>query len=168
MLLDKLGIAVRTGHHCAQPLIDSLGIPGTVRASFAFYNTFGEIDTFIDALKRVTAMAGIIGIIKSRKIIKDAAGLATKELRGKGKDGAVTVKRTQRDLPMKIILFGVVAALIAVFIFFYFGVVPNLLHAPTAGHRQPSDVRNGVPSPRNPPHHWGYFRAQTSGNHRKN
>jgi len=75
------------------------------------------------------AMAGIIGIIKSRKIIKDAAGLATKELRGKGKDGAVTVKRTQRDLPMKIILFGVVAALIAVFIFFYFGVVPNLLHA---------------------------------------
>jgi len=56
MLLDKLGIAVRTGHHCAQPLIDSLGIPGTVRASFAFYNTFGEIDTFIDALKRVTAM----------------------------------------------------------------------------------------------------------------
>lgn len=56
MLLDKLGIAVRTGHHCAQPLIDSLGIPGTVRASFAFYNTKEEIDTFIAALKRVIMM----------------------------------------------------------------------------------------------------------------
>jgi len=56
MLLDKLGIAVRTGHHCAQPLIDSLGIPGTVRASFAFYNTKEEIDAFITALKRVVGM----------------------------------------------------------------------------------------------------------------
>jgi cysteine desulfurase / selenocysteine lyase len=56
MLLDKLGIAVRTGHHCAQPLIDSLGIPGTVRASFAFYNTKEEIDKFIEALKRVVLM----------------------------------------------------------------------------------------------------------------
>ncbi|MGB4576596.1 MAG: cysteine desulfurase [Paludibacter sp.] len=56
MLLDKLGIAVRTGHHCAQPLIDSLGIPGTVRASFAFYNTKEEIDIFIEALKRVAGM----------------------------------------------------------------------------------------------------------------
>jgi cysteine desulfurase/selenocysteine lyase len=56
MLLDKLGIAVRTGHHCAQPLIDSLGIPGTVRASFAFYNTKEEIDDFITALKRVVGM----------------------------------------------------------------------------------------------------------------
>ncbi len=56
MLLDKLGIAVRTGHHCAQPLIDSLGIPGTVRASFAFYNSKEEIDTFIDGLKRVVTM----------------------------------------------------------------------------------------------------------------
>jgi len=56
MLLDKLGIAVRTGHHCAQPLIDSLGIPGTVRASFAFYNTKSEIDVFIEALKRVVIM----------------------------------------------------------------------------------------------------------------
>jgi len=56
MLLDKLGIAVRTGHHCAQPLIDSLGIPGTVRASFAFYNTKEEIDTFVAALKRVVTM----------------------------------------------------------------------------------------------------------------
>lgn len=56
MLLDKLGIAVRTGHHCAQPLIDSLGIPGTVRVSFAFYNTKEEIDNFIEALKRVVVM----------------------------------------------------------------------------------------------------------------
>ncbi len=56
MLLDKLGIAVRTGHHCAQPLIDSLGIQGTVRASFAFYNTKEEIDVFVTALKRVVTM----------------------------------------------------------------------------------------------------------------
>jgi cysteine desulfurase/selenocysteine lyase len=56
MLLDRLGIAVRTGHHCAQPLIDSLDIPGTVRASFAFYNTKEEIDIFITALKKVVLM----------------------------------------------------------------------------------------------------------------
>lgn len=56
MLLDKLGIATRTGFHCAQPLIDKLGIPGTVRISFAFYNTKDEIDTFINALKRVVTM----------------------------------------------------------------------------------------------------------------
>ncbi len=56
MLLDRLGIAVRTGHHCAQPLCDSLQIPGTVRASFAFYNTKEEIDVFIQALKRVVGM----------------------------------------------------------------------------------------------------------------
>lgn len=55
-LLDKLGIAVRTGHHCAQPLMDFLEIPGTVRASFAFYNTKEEVDTFIKALKRVVEM----------------------------------------------------------------------------------------------------------------
>jgi len=56
MLLDRLGIAVRTGHHCAQPLIDSLEIPGTVRASFAFYNTKEEIDVFISALKKAVLM----------------------------------------------------------------------------------------------------------------
>ena len=56
MLLDKLGIAVRTGHHCAQPLMDELGIPGTARASFAFYNTKEEVDTFVEALKRVIGM----------------------------------------------------------------------------------------------------------------
>lgn len=56
MLLDKLGIAVRTGHHCAQPLMHALGIEGTVRASFAVYNTFEEIDAFIAAVKRVSNM----------------------------------------------------------------------------------------------------------------
>ena len=50
-LLDKQGIAVRTGHHCTQPLMDFFGIPGTIRASFAFYNTKEEIDTFVLALK---------------------------------------------------------------------------------------------------------------------
>ena len=53
MMLDKLGIAIRTGHHCAEPLVDWFGIPGTARASFAFYNTKEEIDYFISSLKRV-------------------------------------------------------------------------------------------------------------------
>ena len=53
MMLDKLGIAIRTGHHCAEPLIDHFGIPGTARASFAFYNTIEEINYFIASLKRV-------------------------------------------------------------------------------------------------------------------
>ena len=51
-LLDKQGIAVRTGHHCTQPLMDFFKIPGTLRASFAFYNTIEEVDVFIAALKR--------------------------------------------------------------------------------------------------------------------
>ena len=55
-LLDRLGIAVRTGHHCAQPLMDRLGVQGTVRASFALYNTKEEIDLFVAALKRVVQM----------------------------------------------------------------------------------------------------------------
>ena len=55
-LLDRLGIAVRTGHHCAQPLMDRLGIAGTVRASFALYNTREEVDIFIAALRRVMQM----------------------------------------------------------------------------------------------------------------
>ncbi|MBR5469588.1 MAG: cysteine desulfurase [Paludibacteraceae bacterium] len=55
MMLDKLGIALRTGHHCAEPLIDRLGVQGTIRASFALYNTKEEIDIFINALKRVIA-----------------------------------------------------------------------------------------------------------------
>ncbi|MCM1490742.1 MAG: cysteine desulfurase [Muribaculum sp.] len=53
MLLDKLGVAVRTGHHCAQPLMQRLGIPGTVRASFAAYNTKEEVDAFVSALRRI-------------------------------------------------------------------------------------------------------------------
>lgn len=56
MLLDKLGIAVRTGHHCAQPLMENLGVEGVVRASFAVYNTFAEADAFISALKRIAPM----------------------------------------------------------------------------------------------------------------
>jgi cysteine desulfurase/selenocysteine lyase len=56
MLLDRLGIAVRTGHHCAQPLMKRLGIEGTVRASFAFYNTKDEIDAFIAGLEQVQTM----------------------------------------------------------------------------------------------------------------
>ena len=54
MLLDKLGVAVRTGHHCAQPLMTHLGVEGVVRASFAAYNTIEECDAFMSALKRVT------------------------------------------------------------------------------------------------------------------
>lgn len=55
-LLDRLGIAVRTGHHCAQPLMIRLGIQGTVRASFAMYNTKQEIDVLVEGIKRVSTM----------------------------------------------------------------------------------------------------------------
>ena len=55
-LLDKQGIAVRTGHHCTQPLMDFFQIPGTIRASFAMYNTFEELNLFISALKRSIVM----------------------------------------------------------------------------------------------------------------
>ena len=57
-ILDKLGIAVRTGHHCAQPIMDYFEIPGTVRVSLAVYNTKQEIDILIDALKKVREMFG--------------------------------------------------------------------------------------------------------------
>lgn len=56
LLLDKQGVEVRTGHHCAMPLMDRLGIPGTVRVSFAVYNTFEEADIFLSALKRAAAI----------------------------------------------------------------------------------------------------------------
>src|SRR5690554_2435891 len=56
VIVDKLGIAVRTGHHCAQPIMDYFKIPGTIRASFAFYNTKEEIDKMIDALKKAQMM----------------------------------------------------------------------------------------------------------------
>lgn len=56
LLLDRLGVAVRTGHHCAQPLMERLGVPGTVRASFAVYNTEAEADALVAALRRVIPM----------------------------------------------------------------------------------------------------------------
>lgn len=55
-IIDKLGIAVRTGHHCAQPIMDYYKIPGTIRASFSFYNTKQEIDMFLEALQRAITM----------------------------------------------------------------------------------------------------------------
>ncbi len=55
-ILDKMGIAVRTGHHCAQPIMDFYKIPGTVRASFSFYNTFQEIDIMVEAVKKSIQM----------------------------------------------------------------------------------------------------------------
>ncbi len=58
LLLDKQGVEVRTGHHCAMPLMDRLGIPGTVRASYAVYNTFEEADAFLNALMRAAAILG--------------------------------------------------------------------------------------------------------------
>ena len=56
MLLDKMGIAVRTGHHCTQPLMERMGVDGTVRASFAFYNTKEEIDQLVIGIKKVVSM----------------------------------------------------------------------------------------------------------------
>ena len=57
-ILDKLGVAVRTGHHCAQPIMDFYKIPGTVRASFAFYNSLEEVDRLVEAVKRAKSMLG--------------------------------------------------------------------------------------------------------------
>jgi cysteine desulfurase/selenocysteine lyase len=57
-IIDKLGIAVRTGHHCAQPIMDFCKIVGTVRASFSFYNTKNEVDTLVSALKQAKMMLG--------------------------------------------------------------------------------------------------------------
>jgi len=56
VLLDKMGVAVRTGHHCTQPIMEYYGVPGTIRASFAFYNTFEEIDQFYVALEKAVSM----------------------------------------------------------------------------------------------------------------
>ena len=55
-LLDQMGVAIRTGHHCAQPVMKHFNIPGTARASFALYTTKEEIDIFINALERVIGM----------------------------------------------------------------------------------------------------------------
>lgn len=74
------------------------------------------------------ATAGVIGIIRSSGIIKSAFGLAAKELKG-GTDSSVSAVRTQKDLPMKIVAIGIIVTLIITFLFFYFGVVDNLLHA---------------------------------------
>lgn len=57
-LIDQLGIAVRTGHHCTQPVMDRYGIPGTVRASFAVYNTVAEVDAFLAAIQRIIPLLG--------------------------------------------------------------------------------------------------------------
>lgn len=75
------------------------------------------------------ATAGIIGIIKSRNIIKDAAKLAAAELKGKSKTVEKIEVRTQRDIPMKIVAIGSIACLLVIFLFFYLGVVNNLLYA---------------------------------------
>jgi cysteine desulfurase/selenocysteine lyase len=56
MILDKLGIAVRTGHHCAQPVMDEFCIPGTIRASFAVYNTKEEVDRLVEGVKKAQQM----------------------------------------------------------------------------------------------------------------
>jgi putative OPT family oligopeptide transporter len=92
--------------------------PETIFTAFARHIGIGGI-----------AMAGIIGIIRSWGIIKGAIGLASKEIRGGNKAAAVADKRTQRDLPMKIITFGTVLVLLVTFLFFYLGVVHNLLFA---------------------------------------
>jgi cysteine desulfurase/selenocysteine lyase len=55
-IIDKLGIAIRTGHHCTQPLMDKFGLPGTCRASFAAYNTLEEIDLLTEGVKRAVNM----------------------------------------------------------------------------------------------------------------
>jgi cysteine desulfurase / selenocysteine lyase len=55
-MIDQMGIALRTGHHCAQPIMDKFQIPGTIRASFAMYNTMEEVDILIAALKKVQAI----------------------------------------------------------------------------------------------------------------
>ena len=55
-IIDRFGVAVRTGHHCAQPVMDYFKIPGTIRASFSVYNTKEEIDTLLVAIRKVKAM----------------------------------------------------------------------------------------------------------------
>jgi cysteine desulfurase/selenocysteine lyase len=58
MILDKMGIAVRTGNHCTQPVIDHFEIDGTVRASLAFYNTYEEVDRLVEDVAKVKEMLG--------------------------------------------------------------------------------------------------------------
>ena len=75
------------------------------------------------------AMAGIIGIVRSWGVIRSAVGLASRELKGQASAVGAGVKRTQRDISMKILLFSVVITLIAIFLFFYFGVIHNFTQA---------------------------------------
>jgi cysteine desulfurase/selenocysteine lyase len=56
VLLDQMGIAVRTGHHCTQPIMDKFGIPGTARASMAVYNTLEEVERLVSGVKRAVKM----------------------------------------------------------------------------------------------------------------
>ena len=58
VLLDQMGIAVRTGHHCAQPIMDYYGIPGTIRASFSIYNNNADIDKLVQGVKKAAKMLG--------------------------------------------------------------------------------------------------------------
>ena len=57
-IVDREGVAIRTGHHCAQPVMDRFGIPATARASFAMYNTFDDVDALAAAMQRVRALMG--------------------------------------------------------------------------------------------------------------
>ena len=104
------------------PLFGAYGNPEI--ANMATTEIFLNYGRFIGV--GAIAMAGVIGIIKSWDVIKGAAGLAIKELRGKGKAVAEALPRTERDLSMKLILISILAALIIVFVFFYFGVIHNI------------------------------------------
>jgi cysteine desulfurase/selenocysteine lyase len=77
-MLDLQGIAVRTGQHCAQPVMARFGLSGTVRASFAFYNTMAEIDALADGLGRITTM------FQGHRCICSRAALGTVRPRGEG------------------------------------------------------------------------------------
>lgn len=90
--------------------------PEWIFSNYARYIAIGAI-----------AMAGLIGIVKSWGVIKGAVGLATKEFGSKGKQVAKAVPRTDKDLSMKLIVISIVAALVITFVFFYFGVIHNLL-----------------------------------------
>ena len=104
------------------PLFGAYGNPEI--ANMATTEIFLNYGRFIGV--GAIAMAGVIGIIKSWGVIKGAAGLAAKELGGKGKAVAEALPRTERDLSMKLILISILAALLIGFVFFYFGVIHNI------------------------------------------
>ena len=110
------------------PLFGAYGNPEI--ANMATTEIFLNYGRFIGV--GAIAMAGVIGIIKSWDVIKGAAGLAVKELGGKGKAVAEALPRTERDLSMKLILISILAALIIVFVFFYFGVIHNIVQTVVA------------------------------------